>query len=206
MTDYNPTRDAAVTALRGLGVSIGAANGIVRDWPDLSALADASPEDLASHGVKRAQAARIAAAFRLVRLADAVRGEDRSLPVRDPGDVTALLRATYGDRDREHFAVLYLDARQRVIRHHVIAIGSLSQVDVHPREVFAVAVQRPKAHSVILCHNHPSGSPDPSAADIRLTERMAEAGRLLGVPVLDHVIVTAHDSMSLQALGLVPAA
>ncbi len=96
-----------------------------------------------------------------------------------------------------------LNSRQRVIEAQVIGIGSLAQVDVHPRELFRPAI-RLGAHSVIVAHNHPSGDPEPSDSDVQLTHRMAEAGLLVGIPVLDHVVVTPHDSVSLAQLGLVP--
>jgi DNA repair protein RadC len=84
-----------------------------------------------------------------------------------------------------------------------IAVGSLAQVDVHPREVFRPLV-RSGMHSVILVHNHPSGDVEPSDADLELTRRLSDVGRLVGIPVLDHLVVTRTDSISMATLGLLP--
>lgn len=131
-----------------------------------------------------------------------LRAEDTA-PVRDPGGAAAAIRAVCAEHpEQESFVVMLLNARQRVLATRRIALGSISQVDVHPREVFRDAC-RMAAHSVIIAHNHPSGCAEPSDADIRLTRRMVDAGKLLGIPVLDHVIVTASDSCSLAGLGLV---
>ena len=84
-----------------------------------------------------------------------------------------------------------------------VAIGSVSSVEVHPREVFRPMV-RAGLHSVIAVHNHPSGDPSPSEADLELTRRLADVGVLLGIPLLDHLVVTATEVVSMAALGLLP--
>jgi len=89
--------------------------------------------------------------------------------------------------DREKFICLHLDTRNRVISYEVVAIGSLNQVIVHPREVFKGAILS-NAQSVILCHNHPSGDVKPSKQDIELTKRVKYAGNILGIEVIDHMI------------------
>lgn len=102
--------------------------------------------------------------------------------------------------EQEHFIAFLLNARQKILAERVIAVGALSQVDVHPRELFRDAI-RMVAHSIIMAHNHPSGDTEPSAADYELTRRMIQAGKLLGIPVLDHVIVTDSATVSLASLG-----
>ena len=92
------------------------------------------------------------------------------------------------DRKQELFKVVLLDAKNTVIKESTVSEGTLTLSLVHPREVFASAV-RESAAAVIFLHNHPSGDPTPSLEDRQLTERLAEAGRLLGIPVLDHVII-----------------
>lgn len=96
----------------------------------------------------------------------------------------------YANADRESFRVLHLDAHNRVIGHEEAHRGTLSEVGVHPREVFKGAILN-NAVSVLVAHNHPSGVAEPSGADLELTRRLAEAGHLLGIPVRDHVIVGA---------------
>jgi DNA repair protein RadC len=100
-----------------------------------------------------------------------------------------ILRAWGLDREpRENFAVLLLNVKHKVIAVHRVAVGSVGSVEVHPREVFRAAVLA-GASAVILAHNHPSGDTSPSTDDKVLTCRLAQAGKLLGIPVLDHVIV-----------------
>lgn len=123
-------------------------------------------------------------------------------PLREPSAAASFVRSKLRDKQQEHFALIGLDARQRVKAFRIVSIGSMAQVDVHPRELFRPCI-REGLHSVILVHNHPSGDPEPSEADIELTKRMCEVGRLVGIPVLDHLIVTDTEHCSLAALGFV---
>jgi DNA repair protein RadC len=102
--------------------------------------------------------------------------------------------------DREHFVVFDLDARNRVIARRIVSIGSLTGVDVHPREVFKAAVIN-SAAAIVMAHNHPSGDPSPSRADLELTKRLYQAGEILGIIVLDHVIVAEGGFVSLADRG-----
>lgn len=98
--------------------------------------------------------------------------------------------------DREHFVVLHMDVRNRVIERETVAIGCLTGVDVHPRETFRRACVLGSAR-LILAHNHPSGDPSPSNADIELTDRLRKCGELLGIKILDHVIIGNEGFVSL---------
>lgn len=100
-------------------------------------------------------------------------------------------------RKKEHFVIFLLDARNQEIRREIISIGSLNASLVHPREVFEPAIKS-LASQIMLAHNHPSGDPTPSDADIQITQRMIHAGQLLGIEVIDHVIVTAKHYFSFQ--------
>ena len=125
-----------------------------------------------------------------------------SEPVENPRDVTAYLD-TLNIRmaDREMFVVLHLDVRNRVVAHEITSIGSQTASLVHPREVFKSAILK-GACSIILSHNHPSGDPSPSKDDIDLTQRLVEAGRLMGIDVLDHIIVAPPDrNLSMKETG-----
>jgi DNA repair protein RadC len=171
----------------------------------LAGLDRASPQELCTTaGVGQAGATALCAALELSR-----RLAQIDLPyataVRSPADVAQYVRAMIGQADEERFMVLGLDARQRVRMVKTVAIGTLSQVDVHPREVFRPLV-RGGMHSVIVVHNHPSGDAEPSDADIELTHRLAEVGRLVGIPLLDHLVTTARSSVSMASLGLLPGA
>lgn len=103
--------------------------------------------------------------------------------------------------DREHFVVLHLDGKNRVIAQETISIGSLNQSIVHPREVFKGAVLNSSA-AIIAVHNHPSGDPAPSAEDKGITGRLKDAGGILGIRLLDHVIVGGNKYFSFLEGGL----
>ncbi|MBU4533325.1 MAG: DNA repair protein RadC [Firmicutes bacterium] len=102
--------------------------------------------------------------------------------------------------DREHFRVLLLTTKHRVIRIETVTIGTLNSSPVHPREVFRPAIKH-GACAVVLAHNHPSGDPEPSSQDRQLTQRLVEAGRLIGIEVLDHIIVGDGRFVSLKERG-----
>ncbi|MDD2850444.1 MAG: DNA repair protein RadC [Desulfuromonadaceae bacterium] len=102
--------------------------------------------------------------------------------------------------DREHFVVLHLDVKNRIIARETVSIGSLSQTIVHPREVFKAAVHN-GSHSIICVHNHPSGDPSPSTDDNAITCRLRDAGELIGIKVLDHIIIGDNKYFSMVEAG-----
>jgi len=108
--------------------------------------------------------------------------------VRDAGAVYSAFREEAELLDRERFVVVLLDGKNRVLGFHVVSVGSLTAALVHPREVFKAAILA-NAAAVILAHNHPSGDPSPSAEDRALTARLRQAGELIGIRVLDHVVI-----------------
>src|SRR5262245_44908581 len=108
--------------------------------------------------------------------------------IRSSADASTLLHTYLADVDREHFVVLMLDQKNKIIGIHTVSIGSLSASVVHPREVFKPAILS-SAANILLAHNHPSGQPQPSQEDRVLTVRLVAAGKLLGISVLDHVII-----------------
>lgn len=104
------------------------------------------------------------------------------------------------DEMREHFIVIALDVRHRIVSKRTIAIGSLSGVEVHPREVFKPAILD-SAAAIIMVHNHPSGDPNPSRSDVELTARLRQVGDLVGIPVLDHVVIGTEGYVSMAERG-----
>ncbi len=119
-----------------------------------------------------------------------------------PEDVAALCEPRLRGRDREHFWTLALNTKNRLIKIIEVSVGSLNASIVHPRELFKDAV-KVSAASVVVVHNHPSGDPTPSGADIQLTRRLVKAGDVLGVEVLDHVVIgEAGSHASLRDMGL----
>lgn len=102
---------------------------------------------------------------------------------------------------KEHFVVFYLDTQNQIIKREVISIGTLNASLVHPREVFEPAIRHSTAQ-IILAHNHPSGSVEPSEEDISVSKRLLEAGKILGIEILDHIIVTKDEYLSMREHNL----
>jgi DNA repair protein RadC len=169
------------------------------DAAPLPQLAWAAPDELQQHaGIGPARAAAIAAAFELGRRgawAPPRRGER----VLDPARVHELLRHV-AHAEREEFHVVLLDVRGRLLKTARVAEGSLTQCPVSPRDALREAI-RIGAHGVVFVHNHPSGSPDPSAEDRDLTDRLRAASELVGVVARDHVIVAASGYYSFVEAG-----
>lgn len=151
-------------------------------------------------GVGPAKAARLLAAF---ELASRLLQEQRPVQprVRDPADVAALLGPRLRDLAVEEFHVLALDSQSRVRRDVLVTRGLLNSALVHPREVFRAAIAEAAA-GIIVVHNHPSGDPTPSPEDQAVTRQLVEAGKLLDLPVYDHVIVAGDRFLSFVAAGL----
>jgi DNA repair protein RadC len=167
----------------------------------LRGLAARSLEDLEGvRGLGRAKATRLLAALELgARLASEGRGTAPCL--RTPEDSGRYLLPRYGARPVETFGLLVLDVRHRIKKEAVISVGCLTSSLVHPREVFQEAVVA-RAASLVLFHNHPSGDPEPSGEDVALTRRLASAGTLMGIEVLDHLILGAGRLVSLKQRGV----
>lgn len=121
-------------------------------------------------------------------------------PFSQPSDVFSNkeLQKEFGSADREKFIAVHLNAKNRIISYEVVSVGSLNASLVHPREVFKAAILS-NAASIILSHNHPSGDPNPSNEDLQLTKRLEEAGKLLGIEVLDHIIFAGKSFYSFKA-------
>jgi len=133
--------------------------------------------------------------WRRVRVSLVRERAEQPYPVRHGGDVAGLVRAFLRDDPRERFVVVYLDTKHRPIAVHDAHVGTCDSSIVHPREVFGPAVAL-AATSIVVAHNHPSGDPTPSGADRTVTERLKQAGQLLGIEVLDHVVIGAKRYFS----------
>ncbi len=103
-------------------------------------------------------------------------------------DIAKLFAPEMGILEKEHFKGVYLDSRKKIIKQETIFVGSLNESVVHPREIFKIALEENSA-AIILIHNHPSGDPNPSSFDIKMTKELIKAGELLGIEILDHVII-----------------
>lgn len=167
----------------------------------LRALAGAASRQLsAEHGIGPAKAASLLAAFELGRRLAAQRLRPGQA-LCSPAEVAAAFHPRLRDAAHERFVAVLLDGRHRVLRDVVVSQGTLTASLVHPREVFRPAL-REAAAALILVHNHPSGDPSPSREDAEVTRRLARAGRLLGIEVLDHVIVAEQGFSSLRERGV----
>jgi len=168
----------------------------------LISLQEKSIEELTSiEGIGTATAARILACMELgKRLANTPAKERRRFESVDQVERYFMDRMRF--LDREVFNVLLVDAKGGEIACETVSVGDLSSSITHPREVFRGAVRR-GAYGVIFAHNHPSGDPSPSSEDIATTHRLCEAGRILGIVVMDHIIIGNGRSVSLRAEGII---
>jgi DNA repair protein RadC len=156
-----------------------------------------SPRELAVElGLSPDEAFRLAATFEVGRRIEAARWSELG-SVKTPEDVYRLLAPKLRGREREVLFVLTLDGRHRLTGCHRVSEGTLTASLVHPREVFAVAI-RAAAAAIIVAHNHPSGDPEPSAEDLEVTRRLSDSGKLLGIPLLDHVVVGQGAYVSIR--------
>ncbi len=151
-------------------------------------------------GVGDAKSARLAAAFEIGRRL-AARVEPWADPVRQPEALAKALIARYSHHVQERLGAVYLDSKNRVIREREIYVGTLNATTVSTRDIFRFAITD-HAASVVIFHNHPSGDPAPSAEDLIFTKRVVEAGKLMGVNVLDHLIIGNNRYVSLRQRGM----
>jgi DNA repair protein RadC len=176
------------------------ANRLIDHVGGLHGLTRASVHDLCQvPGVAGARAAQVLAAVELGRRT-LVRGTAERPRLVFPRQVAAYLLPQFGAASVEQFGVLMLDTKQRVIRIKIIAVGSIDQTVVHPREVFREAAAA-SAATIVLFHNHPSGDPTPSTDDLLLTTRMIHAGEIMGIDVVDHIILADQRYFSLVEAG-----
>ena len=178
------------------------AQRLLSQFGSLKGIAGASVEELSTvKGIGVAKASQIKAAFELANRLEGYSEAGKMPLVKTPDEVTALVRGRLKGKKKEHFLALLLDTRNQLIKLVEISVGSLDASIVHPREVFKEAISA-SAASVIFAHNHPSGDPEASDDDIRLTKRLAEAGEIVGIDVLDHIIIGDKNYLSLKREGL----
>jgi len=165
----------------------------------LEFLKESSLEELMSlQGIGPAKAARLKACLEIAKRLNKLDDYNaKSVFLRSGKDVYDLVREDMEELDREHFCIIMLNVRNQVIAREVVSVGGLNAAIVHPREIFKNCIKK-SAAAVILVHNHPSGQPDPSDEDIAVTKRVIEAGRIVGIDVLDHVIVGHGQYISMR--------
>lgn len=176
---------------------IAAALGAALDTHGLAALSRKTPGDLAhSTGLDPGASRRLAAGFELGRLVETDRWRCGD-SVRTAGGVYRLMAPILRGLECETFFVLLLDGRHRVTGTQRVSEGTLTTSLVHPREVFRLAI-RGSAAAIVVVHNHPSGDPEPSRQDLDVTRRLAECGKLIGIPLLDHVVIGTGAHVSIR--------
>ncbi len=181
---------------------------LIRKYGSLENLFDASLQDLKKHkGIGLAKAAELVSCITLAKRYSKERVNNENLrlsrqSITDPEIAANFIRDQIEDFSKEHFFVLNLDVRNRIIDADLISRGTLTASLVHPRETFESAIRKHSA-SIIVSHNHPSGDVSPSEEDIRISRRLKDAGKILGIELLDHIIITTNKFCSLKDKGLI---
>lgn len=184
------------TGPKGIGV-LDLSKKILRQFMGVK-LANTGFKELKNfYGLGPAKACEIVACFELGRR---MLKDKQSMLILSPQEVWVQLKDVRAQH-KEHFAVFFLDTQNQEIKREIISIGTLNSSLIHPREVFEPAIKHLASH-IILAHNHPSGSLEPSDEDLAVTKRLCDAGRLLGIEVLDHVIATGRGYASFKEKNL----
>jgi DNA repair protein RadC len=175
---------------------------LLEKFENLNNIANASIEELSSvRGIGQAKACQIKAAFELANRWDKS-NNPRIKKVNSPEDAYMEFKNKFRGKQKEYFMALFLDTRNQIIKTVEISIGSLDSSIVHPRELFKEAISSSSA-SVIVAHNHPSGNPEASKEDIELTKRLVQAGKIMGIEIIDHLIIGDGKFISLKREELI---
>jgi|SRR3989338_794736 len=176
------------------------AQKLLTQFGDFQKLSGASIEELSAiKGIGLAKATQLKAVFEVGRRVSTQTPSYKSKELNDPEKVYRLLKNKLKDYHKEHFYIIPINSRNFSIAE--ISIGSLNASIVHPREVFAEAIKN-KAASVIFAHNHPSGDPEPSEDDLIITKKLVESGKILGIEIIDHIIITKSKFFSFKEKNL----
>ena len=173
------------------------AQNLLSRFGNLAKIKEASIEELEQvSGIGFATACKLKAAFKLGEKAQNITAK-YGQKIQSAKDVFEFLKNDLGNKKKEHFRALSLDSRNQLIGIDDVSIGTINANLVHPREVFKTAIQH-LAVSIVIVHNHPSGDPEPSEDDIRSTKRLVEAGKLIDIDVLDHIIIARDKFFSFK--------
>jgi DNA repair protein RadC len=178
------------------------AQELLAKFGNVKAIGQATIEELSQiKGIGLAKAAQIKACFELGRREE-LEPEFKNFDIKDPETVVKAIRASIKDKAKEHFKLILLNPRNKIIGISTISIGILNASLVHPREVFKDAIMHTAA-SVVLAHNHPSGDPEPSEDDLKITKKLVDSGKILGIEVLDHIVIGKNNFCSFKERGLI---
>lgn len=169
---------------------------LIKSEGNLAVLATRTVESLQKvSGIGKDKAATLAAAFELSRRILSQAKWFSNKKVTSPQEIADVFIPLLRDDNKEKFIVVCLNSSNKIIKHEIISIGNLNSSVVHPREIFKVAIDCASA-SIILIHNHPSGNPEPSNEDIRITKKIVDSGKILDIPVFDHLIIAGETYTS----------
>jgi len=178
------------------------AQELLAKFGNIKAIGQATIEELSQiKGIGFAKAAQIKACFELGKRED-LEPEMINFDIKNPESVVKAIRASIKDKAKEHFKLILLNPRNKIIGISTISIGTLNASLVHPREVFKDAITH-SAASVVLAHNHPSGDPEPSEDDLKITKKLVDSGEILGIKVLDHIVIGKNNFYSYKERGLI---
>jgi DNA repair protein RadC len=179
------------TGKRGKSV-VNLAQELVNQNKNLAFLATLSLSNLLkTSGIGKSKAATLIAAFEINRRIESQSKWFSDKKVTSPKDVADIFIPLLRDEVKEKFILVCLNSANKIIKYEIISVGNLNSSVIHPREIFKAAIENNSA-SVILVHNHPSGNPEPSSEDIAITKKIVEAGKILDIPVFDHLIIAAN--------------
>jgi len=175
-------------------------NRLLMHFEGLKLLSEATIEELTSiKGIGQAKGVTLLAALELGKRIQQYKPEEKYV-IRSPEDGAEYVMEEMRSLNQEHLVALFLNTKNQVIHRQTIFIGSLNASIVHPREIYREAVKR-SAASVVCAHNHPSGDPSPSQEDIHVTRRLVEAGKIMGIELLDHIVIGNNTFISLKEKG-----
>ncbi|MCT4592098.1 MAG: DNA repair protein RadC [Candidatus Gracilibacteria bacterium] len=187
------------SGIRGVSV-LDIAREMLKKAGSLRSLAQMRTEELISiKGIGTSKAVSIRAVFEIAQRHEAEMPQ-KKIVFKTPDDIARRFMSKFRDKKREIFTVLLFDSKHRLLKEEAISVGTLMRVLVEPREVFAPAILN-RAFSIILMHNHPSGDPTPSHHDEVLTKKIIDAGKVLNIPVLDHIILGSDSFYSFRENG-----
>jgi DNA repair protein RadC len=180
---------------------------LISNFGSLDQISEASIEELKEiKGLGLAKACQLKACFeisrRLKKEENLSRNKKKNKIINSPKDIFPLLKEKIINFHKEYFMVASLDNRNKIINVHMVSVGTLNSSLIHPRETFEVAIKS-HAAAIIICHNHPSGELKPSEDDLIITQNLVKAGKLLGIEVSDHLIITKDGYYSFKERKLI---
>ncbi|MEG6586475.1 RadC family protein [Dendrosporobacter sp. 1207_IL3150] len=175
---------------------------LLKEFSSIQDLMNASEEDMKGiKGIGAVKAKQLSAILRFVRYVQSNPSNNR-IVIRSPQDVYSFVRGELEYLTVEHFMVIGLNTKNHIVFEQTISVGSLNASIVHPRETFKLLIRKACASAVVV-HNHPSGDPTPSQEDIDLTKKLVQAGTIIDIPILDHLIVGQGRYVSLKEKGII---